>query len=95
LAIISCTLSLPTELVEIHVVVVNTHVEGLEKPTTPKLVPLVILEIGVIIEVILIDTITHASKVFKTPNIILKETLVAKRLGSQLAPLAETLEYHM
>jgi hypothetical protein len=25
----------------------------------------------------------------------LKETLVAKRLGSQLAPLAETLEYHM
>jgi hypothetical protein len=40
----------------------------------PKTIPLVILEIEVGIEVTLINTGTHAFKVFKTPNIILKDT---------------------
>jgi hypothetical protein len=66
---------LPIELVEILVVVVNTHVEGLEEPITKKPIPLVTLEIGVGAKVILIDIITHAFKVFKTPDTILKDTL--------------------
>ncbi len=36
LAIISYTLSLPTNYVEIPIVTISTQVEGLEKPITPK-----------------------------------------------------------
>jgi hypothetical protein len=43
-----------------------------------KTIPLVILEIGVGIKVTLINNITHASRVFKTPNTILKDTPTAK-----------------
>jgi hypothetical protein len=67
--------------VQVYVVVVNNQVQGLEEPITPKPIPLVILEIGVGVKVILIDTITHASKVFKTLDIILKDTHVVKILG--------------
>jgi hypothetical protein len=58
--------------VEIHVVVVNIQVEELEELVTPKLVPLTIPEIGVGANVTLIDIVTHAYKVFKTLNIVLK-----------------------
>ncbi len=57
---------------EIHVVVVNIQVEELEELVTPKLVPLTIPEIGVGANVTLIDIVTHAYKVFKTLNIVLK-----------------------
>jgi hypothetical protein len=70
-------LSLPTALVEVLVVILNTQVEGLEEPVIPKLVSLIILEIGVGVEVTLIDIVTHAYEVFKTPNILLKDTPVA------------------
>jgi hypothetical protein len=43
LAIVSCTLSLPIKSLEVHVVVVNIQVEGLEELVTPKFVPLNIL----------------------------------------------------
>jgi hypothetical protein len=62
---------------ELLVVVVNTHVETLEELLTPKPIPLIIPKIGISKEVILIDTIAHASKVLKTPNIILKDIFVA------------------
>jgi len=42
-----CTLSLPIKFVEVLVVVVSIQVEELEKPITPKLVPLAIPKIGV------------------------------------------------
>jgi hypothetical protein len=64
---------------EIPIVIVSTRVEGLEEPITPKLVPLFIPKIGVGVEVTLIDTITHAYKVFKTLDAIPKDTHVAKR----------------
>ncbi len=58
-----------------------------------------ILDIGVGVEVTLIDTITHASKVFRTLDIILKDTLVVERLGSEHVPLVEpihtTCEQHV
>jgi hypothetical protein len=57
LAIISCTMCLPTEYVEIPIVTINIQVEGLEKPTTPKPIPLMILDIRVGAKVTLIDTI--------------------------------------
>jgi hypothetical protein len=47
LTIISRTLFLPIELVEVPIVVINTRVEGLEKHVIPKHGPLIILEIGV------------------------------------------------
>jgi hypothetical protein len=68
LAIVSCTLPLPTKLMEVHVVVVSTHVEALEKLVIEKLIPLIIPKIGIGIEVTLIDNITHASEVFRTPH---------------------------
>ncbi len=74
------------------VVVVNTRVEGLKELVTPNPIPLVILKIGVGVEVILIDTITHASEVFKTLYIVLKDTLVVERLGFQLVPLVEPID---
>jgi len=60
-----CTLSLPTESVEVHVVIFSTQVEELEEHIIPKLVPLTIPKIGVGAKVKLIDIITHAFEVFK------------------------------
>jgi hypothetical protein len=77
LTIVSCTLPLPTKLMEVFFVVVNTRVEALEELVTVKPIPLIILEIGIGEEVTLIDIIAHASEIFKTPNIILKDTFVA------------------
>ncbi len=79
LAIVSCTLPLPTKLVEIPIVVVNTQVEALEKLIIQKLITLIIPNIGIGIEVTLIDNIAHAFEVFKTPNIVLKYIPIIKR----------------
>jgi hypothetical protein len=67
LAIISYTLPLPIEHVEISIIVVSTRVEVLEEPIIPKFIPLIILETRVGTEVTLIDNITHAFNVLKTP----------------------------
>ncbi len=64
---------------EVLVVIVSTHVEGLEELVTLKAVPLGIPKIGVGVEVTLINTITHAFEVFKTPDTISKDTLVVER----------------
>ncbi len=64
LAIVYCILLLPTKSMEIFVVVDSTWIEALEELVVPKPIPLVIPEIGVSVEVILINSITHASKVF-------------------------------
>ncbi len=79
LAIVSCALPLPTEPMEILVVVVIIQVKTLEKPVTPKLIPLIIPKIGVGVEVTLIDSITHASEVFRILDIVLKDTPITKR----------------
>jgi hypothetical protein len=42
LTIVSCTLFLPIEPVEVPIVVISTQVEGLEKHVIPKHGPLVI-----------------------------------------------------
>jgi hypothetical protein len=52
-----CTLSLPIEYVEVPIIMISIKVEGLKKPITPKPIPLMILEIGVGVEVTLIDII--------------------------------------
>ncbi len=44
----------------------------MEKLVTLKPIPLIILEIKVRVEVTLIDIITHAFEVFKTPNIVIE-----------------------
>jgi hypothetical protein len=72
-------LFLPIKLVEVLVVIVSTHVEGLEELVTLKPVPLIIPKIGVGVKVTLINTITHAFEVFKTPDTISKDTLVVER----------------
>jgi len=46
-------------------------------------------EIGVGVDVTLIDIVTHACEVFKTPNTILKDTPVVESLGFELVPLVE------
>jgi hypothetical protein len=64
----------------------------LKELVNPKHVPLVIPKIGVGVKVTLIDTITHASKVFKTLKILLKDTHVAERPRSQLALLPKPFD---
>jgi hypothetical protein len=75
----------------VFVVVVNTQVEGLKELVIPKHVLLVIPKIGVGVKVTLIDTITHASKVFKSLKMLLKDTHV-ERPGSQLVLLPKPLD---
>jgi len=65
--------------VELLVVIVSTHVEGLEELVTLKLVPFIIPKIGVGVKVTLINTITHAFEVFKTPYTISKDTPIVER----------------
>jgi len=78
LAIVSCTLPLPVEV--------------LEELVTPKPIPLVILDIGVGVKVTLIDNITNAFEVFKILDMILKDTHVAKGQGPQPVPLVEPID---
>jgi len=77
---------------EILIVVIMIHVKALEKPIASKPIPLIIPKIGVGIEVTLIDSITHAYEVFKTLDIILKDTPITKRLEYQLVPLVESVD---
>jgi len=63
---------------EIPIVIVNTQVEALEEPITPKLVTLIISEIGVSAEVILINNIAHAFEVFKPLYEVLKDTPIVE-----------------
>ncbi len=72
--------------------VVIIQVKALEKLVTPKRIPLIILEIGVGIEVILIDSITHAFEVFRTLDIVLKDTPIIKTPESQLVALVESID---
>jgi hypothetical protein len=65
---------------EVFVIVVNTKVEELEEYVIPKPIQLVIPKIGVGAKVTLIDIVTHASKVFRITNIVLKETHVVARM---------------
>jgi hypothetical protein len=53
---------------------------------------LIILKIGVGVEVTLIDIVTHAHEFFKTPNTLLKDTLVTKRPRFQLIALVELVD---
>jgi hypothetical protein len=50
----------------------------LEEPITPKPIPLVMPKIRVGVELTLIDTVTHALEVFKTPDIVLNDTHVVE-----------------
>jgi hypothetical protein len=86
---VSCTLSLPIKFVKTLVVVVRTRVKGLEEYVTSKHVPEIIPEIGVGAKVILIDIVTHAFEVFRTPYIILKDKHVAEILGFKHVILAQ------
>ncbi len=74
MAIISCTLPLAIEHVEIPLVVVTISVKALEKPIILKPIPLVIPKIRVGAKVILIDNITHAFKVFRIFDIVINDT---------------------
>jgi hypothetical protein len=64
------------------IIIVSIQVEELEEFVTPKVVPLTIPKIRVGAEVTLINIITHAFEVFRTPNIVLKDT-----------PIDETLKF--
>jgi hypothetical protein len=64
----------------------------LEEHVTPKPVPLGIQKIGIGVELTLIDTITHAFEVFRTLDIVLKDTYVTQRPWSKPIPLAEPID---
>ncbi len=92
LTIVYCILSLRIEFVEVFVVVVNIQVEELEEPITPKPIPLTIPKIRVGVEVTLINIVTHAFKVFRTPNIVLKDTPIVEKPRFESIPLAEPID---
>jgi len=62
--------------VEIFVIVINIQVEESEEPVTLKFILFAFPHIGIVVEVTMMDIVIHVSEVFKTPNIILKDTLV-------------------
>jgi len=90
LTIVFCTLSMPIEFV--LVVIINTSIEELEEPITPKLVPLIIPNIGLGVKITLIDIITHAFKFFRTLNIVLKDTHVVESLWFESIPLVKHVD---
>jgi len=61
----------------------------LEESIIPKPIPLIIPEIVIRVHVIFIDTITHAFEVFKTLDIVLKDTLVVERPRFKPTPILE------
>lgn len=89
---ISYVASLPTKHIEIHVVVVNIQIKEPEETITLKFIPLAIPHIRVGVVVTMIDIIIYASKVFITPNIILKDTPITKRPRPDFVFLAEFVE---
>ncbi len=72
--------------------VFSIQVEALEKLIIPKPIPLVIPKIGISAEVTLINSITHASEVFRTLDTLLKDTHVIERLEFQLVLLVEPID---
>jgi len=78
--------------VEVFVVVISAHVEELEEHVTPKLVPLAIPQIGVGVKITLINTITHASKIFKILDTMLKDTCVGEKFEHELVLLVELID---
>jgi hypothetical protein len=77
---------------EIPIVIVNTQVEALEEPIIPKPVTLIISEIGVNVEVILINNIAHAFEVFKHLYEVLKDTPIVEGPGFELIHLAKLVD---
>jgi hypothetical protein len=61
----------------------------LEEPIILESIPLIIPEIVIRVKVIFIDTITHAFEVFRTLDIVLKDTLVVERPRFKPIPLVE------
>ncbi len=51
----------------------------MEEPVTPKLIPLIILDIGLNTRVTLINNVTHASKVCKTVNTTPTDTPIIEK----------------
>jgi hypothetical protein len=43
-------------------------------------------------EVTLMNTVTHVFEVFRTPNIVLKDTPIVEKLGLKLVPLVEPID---
>jgi len=76
----------------IFIVVVNPQAEESKECVTHKLLALAIPQIGVGIEVILINIVIHAYEIFKIPNIILKDAHVTHRLGLNSISLVEPTE---
>lgn len=64
----------------------------MEKHVIPKHVPLTIQNIKVGAHVTLIDTVTYASKVFNTTDLVLKDTPITKKPRSKLVPLLEPID---
>jgi hypothetical protein len=77
---------------EVPVVVISIQVETLEELVIPKPIPLVIPNIGINVEVILMDNVAHASKVFKIPDIVLKDTRIVEGPKLPPIPLAEPID---
>jgi hypothetical protein len=82
LAIVHYTLLLPIKPMKTPIIVSSIQVEILGEHVTPKLVPLVLPNIRVGAKVTLINNVTHASKVFRSLDIVLKDTLVMERPDS-------------
>jgi len=61
----------------------------LEDSIIPKPIPLIIPKIVIRVKVIFIDTVTHAFEVFRTLDIVLKDTLVVEWPRSKYIPLVE------
>jgi hypothetical protein len=83
---------LPTKPIEAPYIVVNAKVANLQIPLTPKPIPLNIPHIGVSVEVIMIDTTLHAFKVFRTLEVVLRNTPITEKLKPKPNTLVEFVD---
>ncbi len=80
---------LPIEPIEAPFIVVNVEVVDLQIHVTPKSIPLTILQIGVGVKVIMIDIGLHACEIFRTLEVMLKDTLIIEKPKLEPSTLVE------
>ncbi len=69
---------MPLIHVDVHIIVLNTHVVDLHIHVIPKLVALAILQIGCGTNITMIDIAMYVFESFKTPKVVLRDTHVTK-----------------
>jgi hypothetical protein len=88
----SCTLSfLSTKPIDIPIIIVSTQVVDLQIHVILKHVLLIIPQIGVGVDITMIDIVMNAFEVLRTPRIVPKNTLVIEKPKLEPSTMVEPI----